>query len=95
MRIKELNSARDEAKRLRDRISSDLRSLSDICSSMENEVRRRYYEEISRADGNVEGLDEFEEVSRILKRDVQAVNGALAIVSGKIKCADGYNFEEE
>lgn len=94
MRIKELNAARDEIKKVREKAASDLKTLAGLCASMEGEVKRRYYEEINRADGKTDGLEDFVEVSRNLKRDLQAVNAAISIVSSRIHGADGYDFEE-
>lgn len=94
MRVKNLNSTRDEIKRLRDKITVDLRALVGLCSSMEAEIRRRYYEEINKENGDTDGLESFDEVSRILKKDMQALNGALAIVTSKVNGVLGYDFEE-
>jgi hypothetical protein len=94
MRVKDLNAARDEIKKLRDKVSADLKSLGVLCATMGDEVNRRYHEEVSQADGSTEGLEDFETVTRILKRDRQAVLGALAIIQNKVQGAQGYNFEE-
>jgi len=93
MRIRDLNATRDEIRKVRDRVAADLKSLAGLCASMEGEIKRRYYEEINRADGKTDGLEEFEAVSRLLKRDLQAVNGALGILTSKVDGASGYDFE--
>jgi len=94
VRVKNLNVARGGIKCLRDRIAKDLRLLGDLCSSLGSEVERRYHEEVSLADGDTEGLDEFQVVARELKRDGKAISGALSILTSQVRGASGYDFEE-
>ena len=94
MKIKNLNSARDDIKRLRDKVSNDLRSLMGLCMSMQKEIERRYHEEVSLAGGETDGLEEFNTVARGLKMDQRAVSGALAIIRNQVRGASGYDFEE-
>jgi hypothetical protein len=94
MRVKNLNKSRDDIVSLRQKISSDLKTLGALCASMGDEIERRYHEEMARSGGDGEGLEDFLTVARILKRDNMAVNGALAIVQGKVQGAAGYDFEE-
>jgi len=93
MRVRDLNATKGEIKKQRDRIAVDLKTLSALCASMRDEVGRRYYEEVNRADGKTDGLEEFQEVQRLLKRDVVAINGAMAIIL-KVQGAEGYDFDE-
>ena len=94
MRVKNLNRIRDDIITLRQKIVNDLKSLGTMCGNMGSEVERRYHEEMARAGGDAEGLEEFQAVARILKKDRVAVNGALAIVQNKVQGATGYDFEE-
>lgn len=94
MRVKSLNATKTEIKRLRDRIAGDLTQLGSLCVSLGAELERRYHEEVVRAGGETDGLDEFQNATRSLKRDRQAVDAALAIVSSKVMGASGYEFEE-
>lgn len=94
MRVKNLNAAREDIKKLRDKVTADLKALGTLCAAMGDEVNRRYHEEVSRAEGNTDGLEDFLVVARLLKRDQQFVNGALTIVQNKVQGAQGYDFEE-
>lgn len=89
-----LNKKRDEIQGLRKKIAADLQKLGGMCSEMGNEVSRLYHEEVARADGNPQGLDDYQSLSRSLMKDAAAVNGARSIVTSRVSAASGYDFEE-
>ena len=94
MRVKDLNATRDQIRSLREKVAADLGNLSALCASMSDEVSRRYYEELNRSEGKTDGLEEFQAVARLLRRDAQAAAGARAIESDRVKGAEGYDFQE-
>jgi len=89
-----LNAKRDEVQSLRDRVAGDLGKIRGLCSEMSAEVNRLFLEEVSRANGDTSGLDDYQSLSRSLKKDAAVVQGALSIVSGRLQGARGYDFED-
>lgn len=89
-----LTKKRDEIQGLQKRVAADLQKLGGMCSEMSNEVRRLYHEEVARAKGDPNGLDDYQTLSRSLMKDAAAVNGARAIVANRVSAAAGYDFEE-
>jgi hypothetical protein len=88
------NKMRDSISTKTNKIRKDMGALSAQYQDLSKEIHRRFREELREQKGSMDGLEDFYQLSMLVKRNAQVANHMLGMLS-KLTDISGYNITEE
>lgn len=88
------NKMRDGINSLSKKIKRDVGALAAQYGDFANEVNRRFREELREQKGKMDGLEDFYQLTMLVKRNAQVANHVLGMMS-KMTDVSSYDISEE
>lgn len=88
------NKMRDSISTITHKIRKDMGTLSAQYHDLSGEINKRFREELREQKGSMDGLEDFYQLSVLVKRNAQVANHMLGMLS-KLTDISGYNITEE
>lgn len=88
------NKMRDSISSTTKKIKKDMGALAAQYQDLSKEIHRRFRDELREQNGSMDGLEDFYQLSMLVKRNAQVANHMLGMLS-KLTDISGYNITEE
>ncbi len=88
------NKMRDGIDTLSKKIKRDMGALAAQYGGLANEVNRRFRDELREQNGKMDGLEDFYQLTMLVKRNAQVANHVLGMMS-KMTDISSYDISED
>ena len=88
------NKMRDKIDNLSKKIKQDVGALAAQYGNLSGEVNKRFRDELREQKGKMDGLEDFYQLSILVKRNAQVVNHVLGMLS-KVTDISSFDISEE